>query len=234
MLAGEVALAGGAAFSRATFLSLATCERGTSQKNTHGRREFMFNDVQLANRSLFTRRTRRALIALGVAATPVILGGCLMTTPFWNQEFDDHTKAVPFQAFTANKSIQVKFECTKAFHGGLYPDSASATWVLVGNVTPQAQPLLDSNGGQVYGARKSAVLPAGCWRFDPANSIWYAAARATQNTTVLSTGQKYFLTFDNDGLECLGRENGKAASWFAWINKGCAIAPHYAIFRATS
>jgi hypothetical protein len=194
----------------------------------------MFKGVQLANRNLLARRTRGALVALSVAATPVILSGCLMTTPYWNQEFADHTKAVPFQAFTTNKTIQVKFECAKAFHGGLYPDSASATWVTVGNVTPQAQPLLDSDGGQIYGARKSAVLPAACWRFDPANSIWYAAARATQNQAVLSTGQKYFFTFTNTGLECLGRENGKAASWFGWIGKGCQTVAYYAIFRAVS
>jgi hypothetical protein len=192
----------------------------------------MFKDVQLAKGSLFTRCTRGALVALvalGVAATPLILSGCLMTTPYWNQEFADHTKAVPFQAFTTNKSIQVKFECAKAFHGGLYPDAASATWVLVGNVTPQGQPLLDSDGNSVYGARKSAVLPAACWRFDPANSIWYAAARATQGA-----GQDPFFTFDNAGLECLGRENGKAASWFGWIGKGCQVPPKYAIFYATA
>jgi hypothetical protein len=194
----------------------------------------MFNDVHLATRSLFTRRTRRALVALGVAATPVILSGCLMTTPYWNQKFTDHTGSIPFQAFTADKSVQVKFECAKAFHGGLYPDAATATWVLVGNVTPQAQPLLDSHANSVYGARKLAPLPAACWRFDPANSIWYAAARATQNATVLGTNQKYFYTFDKAGLECLGRESGKAASWFAWLNKGCSTAPYYSIFWATA
>ena len=56
----------------------------------------MLNNNQLANR-LFTGRTRRALVALGIAATPIILNGCLMSTPYWNQKFADHTGAIPFQ-----------------------------------------------------------------------------------------------------------------------------------------
>jgi hypothetical protein len=172
----------------------------------------------------------RVLVA---AATPIILSSCLLTSPYWNQLFKDHTKPVPLQAFTIDQSIPVRFECAKAYHGGLYPTTAQAVWVLVGSTTPASQPLLDSDANKVHGARKLTALPATCWRKD-ANGIWFAAARATQNTTVLDTGQKYFYTFTKTGLECVGRENGKSASWFGWIGKGCELSQKHTIFRATS
>jgi hypothetical protein len=168
------------------------------------------------------------------AATLVMLNGCLLTSPYWNQEFDDHTKAISLQAFTTNKTVAVKFECAKAYHGGLYPSTATATWVLVANVNPQGQALLDPTSGKVHGAGKYTTLPASCWRFDPGNSLWYAAVRATQNAAVMNTNQKYFYTFNKTGLECVGRENGKAASWFGWYGKGCQSGAYYTIFRATS
>lgn len=79
------------------------------------------------------------------------------------------------------------------------------------------------------------VLPANCWRHDPANNIWYSALRATR---VDSPNDK-FQTVDILGLECVGRENGKAASWVKWLSKGCAktyanptTLIRYVIFRA--
>jgi hypothetical protein len=168
------------------------------------------------------------------AAILLMLNGCLLTSPYWNQEFEDHTDAISLQAFTTDKSVKVKFECAKAFHGGLYPSAGTASWVLVANVTPQSQALLDPIGGRVYGAGKHTALPSACWRFDPGNSLWYAAVRATQNSPVLGTEQNYFHTFDKAGLECLGEENGKAASWFGWFGDNCETGTYYTIFRATS
>ena len=193
----------------------------------------MSNETHPTSRNRVTRMMHHASRVLVAAATPIILSSCLLTSPYWNQEFKDHTKPVPLQAFTVDKSVPVKFECAKAFHGGLHPSAAQAVWVLVGSTTPPSQPLLDSDGNKVHGARKFTALPAACWRLD-ANGLWYAAARATQNTTVLDTSQKYFFTFTKPGLECVGRENGKTASWFGWINKGCETSKHYTIFRATS
>lgn len=168
------------------------------------------------------------------AGAALLLNGCLLTSPHWNQEFDDHTDAIPMQAFTTNKSVPVKFQCAQAGHGGLYPSPATASWVHVATVNPQSQPLRDSNNGRIYGASKYKTLPSACWRQDPANSVWYAALRATQNTTVLGTDQEYFHTFTKSGLECLGRENGKAASWFAWFSQDCESGNQYTIFYATS
>lgn len=172
------------------------------------------------------------------AAAVMSLTGCLLTSPFWNQEFSDHTKPVPLQAFTTDKSKPVKFECAKAFHGGLYPSEGSASWVLVSDVSPQSEPLLDSFGAKVYGASKSTALPAACWRQDPGNNMWYAAVRATQGAGASLVKYK---TFSKAGLECLGHETGKGTSWFGYMGKGCtqtysgsSTEIPYVIFRATS
>ncbi|MGI9288286.1 MAG: hypothetical protein ACR2P1_23075 [Pseudomonadales bacterium] len=171
---------------------------------------------------------------LAAATALITLSGC-MTSPYWNQKFDDHTELIPLQSFTTNKDEAVKFECAKAFHGGLYPSESEATWVLIDTVMPPSQSLKDSFGAKLWGAGIKRVLPASCWRQDPSNSTWYSAVRATQGST------SKFRVFDKAGLECLGRENGKATSWNGWIGKGCektysgssTIIP-YAVFWAES
>lgn len=148
------------------------------------------------------------------------LSGCLLISPFWNQQFANHNNAIPMQTFTMNNSYPVKFECAKAAHFGLYPSADAAVWVSITSAYPSANPAFDPLGASVYTAGINTALPASCWRQDPANSIWYAAIRATQSTS--SSGTTQFQTFTKAGLECLGREVGKATSWTGWINKNCA------------
>ena len=181
-------------------------------------------------------RIRPAIFGL-VLASALALSGCLLDSPYWNQEFESHTDQIPIQAFTTVNSSAVKFECAKAFHGGLYPDASSAVWTLVQNVTPQAQPLYDPDAGKIYGAGVLKVLPAACWRFDPGNSLWYGAIRATQ---VTSSGTTTYMTFDAAGLACLGTAVGTNRSWFSgwtgctkkYLNSTTPI--NYVIFRAVS
>lgn len=164
------------------------------------------------------QKTTRRLIHAGMLALIPSLSGCLITSPFWNQEFSTHTQAIPLQAFTT-VSNSVKFECAKAAHFGLYPSADSASWVTVANVSPSANSSYDPLGTSIYSAGIKTALPATCWRQDPANSIWYAAIRATQLTS--SGGTTQYQTFKKPGLECLGREIGKATSWLGWVNKNC-------------
>ncbi len=153
----------------------------------------------------------------GLAMALLTLSGC-MTSPYWNQEFEDRTGLIPLQSFTTDKTKVVKFECAKAFHGGLYPDEGSAEWVLIDTVMPSQQSLKDSFGSKIYGAGIKRVLPDSCWRQDGSNSVWYSSVRATQGS---GSNLRNFSTFDRDGLECLGRENGKATRYSGYIGKGC-------------
>lgn len=144
-----------------------------------------------------------------------LLSGCILTSPFWNQEFDDHTDPIPIQSWTVNKNLPVTIECSKAYHGGLYPVFSSGSWSNVTNLNPQLPGVLDPKGAVVYSAGRKMVLPENCWRKDPGNDLYYAAIRAKQGNSAV------FSSFDNNGLECLGRWNGKLATWFGWAGKGC-------------
>jgi hypothetical protein len=169
-----------------------------------------------------------------VFAAASALSGCLLTSPFWNQEFADHTAAIPLQAWTTKKNESITFECSQAAHWGLTPFGGPYTWTHVATVMPEQAASLDPKRGKIYSAARDASLPSACWQYDSVYNKWYTAIRAKQGGTIYST-------FDNAGLECLGREDGKAASWFGWIGKNCTKTYSnsssnipYVVFRAES
>jgi len=181
-----------------------------------------------------SKTVKLATIVIAVAT----LNGCLMTSPYWNQEFDSHTDVVPLQAWTTQKQYDIKYECAKASHAGLYPFGGPIVWNHIETVTPPNKSGKDSFGAKMYSAGIKRVLPASCWRKDPANNIWYSAVRAVQ---IKPTGNVTYQNFDKAGLECLGTEIGKATSWFGWFGKSCVKTYSnsnntipYVIFRATS
>ena len=160
-----------------------------------------------------------------ITAAVTLLSGCLITSPYWNQEFISHTSAIPLQAWTSHAGHPVRVECSQAFHGGLYPPS-SGSWSHVANLNPQSPGVLDGGGSHVYSAGSKMVLPASCWR--PENTSaglkYFAAVRMIQyKPKIFGSGYEdvTFSTFDKPGLECLGRENGTDASWYGYIGEGC-------------
>lgn len=184
-------------------------------------------------KSFLSTPAKASLSAIALAG----LSGCLLTSPYWNQEFEDRTDLIPLQAWTNDKDKDIVFECTKAFHGGLYPSAGTADWVHIVTSTPQEQSLKDSFGNKVYGSGKKRVLPESCWRQEPGNGLWYSAVRARPEG---SSAEDAFNVFNKTGLKCLGEETGAAASWYGWLNKGCELANSagdkatYVIFRAKS
>ena len=153
----------------------------------------------------------------------LLMTGCVFDSPYWAQTFATTTTTVPMQTWTTDKTRTVKIECSQASHAGLYPWGGPEVWNLVTNITPSTNASYDPLNGVVYSAGKSMSLPAACWHADGAYSPpkYMTALRATQLTASGST--QVYQVFDAAGLECLGREIGKGKSWFAWINKGCAL-----------
>ncbi len=167
-----------------------------------------------------THRLSRSFATLAVAVT---LGGCVFDSPYWAQTFATTTASIPIQTWTTDKTRTVKIECSKSYHGGLYPFGGPEVWTLVTNITPSTNASYDPMSGVIYSAGKSMVLPAACWNADNAYSppLYMTSLRATQLTS--SGGTQTYFVFDPAGLECLGRENGKAKSWFGWISANCAM-----------
>jgi len=162
----------------------------------------------------------RAAKLVGIATAVALLNGCLMTSPYWNQEMSSRTKQVPLQAWTLQKNVAVKYECAMAYYGGLYPYGGPINWVHIETVNPTQQSVKDSFGLEVYGAGIKRVLPESCWRYDSGPSAWYTAVRATETT---NSGTITYENFDKAGLECLGTEVGKATGWLGWLNKDCVL-----------
>lgn len=198
----------------------------------------MFTTVQ---RIASSRTTRASARALGVVTALLALNGCLITSPYWGQEFSDRTQTIPIQTWPGSANTQVQVECAQAFHGGVYPNETDANWLFVTNITSQSsqsEGLTDPQGVTIFGAGTEMVLPANCWRQDPTYNKWYSALRAS--LAGVPSGKK-FSTFDIVGLECLGRENGKAAYWFGYASKGCTVKyanstkeVPYVLFKASS
>ena len=157
----------------------------------------------------------------GAVATGLMfsLSGCLMTGPYWAQNYDSRSDSVNMQAFTVN-SNNVIFECSKAYHGGLYPAFGTPTWNFVASIIPSGMPAYDSNGGKMYNVSRSQVLPSACWHFDGATGKYMTALRARQTNGSSTTT---YNVFDENGLACLGKEVGATGSWVGWINKGCIL-----------
>lgn len=159
------------------------------------------------------------LLAMALLCS-TFLSGCLISTPFWNQEFASHTDKIPIQGWTIYAGKTVKIECSKAGHGGLYPFGGPEVWSFVANLTPSTSPSYDTVGNITYSLSRYQTLPSACWRKDPANNVWYTAIRATH---VLSNGNvANFAVFDKPGLVCMGEENALSGTWFGWLSAGCA------------
>lgn len=156
---------------------------------------------------------------LPFVTVPIVLlglSGCI-TAPFYGQQMNSRTTQVPFTFWTFNKTGSVTVECAKASaHGGPYngPDS----YQLIKTISPNIKGALDSFKSEVFNASTKLDIPNSCWRY-------YSYPDGTNYITVLRVKQagsdSSVYTFDKAGLECMGKWNGKSASWTAWLSHSC-------------
>ena len=171
------------------------------------------------NRRLFFRQALKPARMIVTVSALFALNGCLITSPYFNQNFSNHTQPIPIQTWIGSPNKDVRIQCAQAYHAGLYPFGGDPTWVNVTTIKSQGKANFAPDGSATYSAGKSMVLPAACWRKDPANNIWYSALRAYR----LDSPSSKFDVVNLSGLECVGRENGKAASWLGYFSKNCAL-----------
>lgn len=146
------------------------------------------------------------------------LAGCAVTSPYWDYVPDSTSAPIPFQVWSDGTSA-VYVECANdtGAHGN--PSAGDASYVAAATIHPNTQPSLDSAGAALYSGSTQVVLPSACWKYFSDYDFWQANVRVVR---LGSDGKKVpFSNFDKAGLECLGREVGKAASWFGALNKGC-------------
>ncbi len=170
------------------------------------------------NTKVYPRKIRAAATLLGVAT----LQGCLLTSPYHGQEFASKTSNIPVQAWTVKKTEPVKLECTQSSRFGPAPLGGTIDWQLLNNLPVETNGVVDSFTTRVNSANITRVLPDSCWQTVETSSgtRHYTALRVTQ-ANYQGEADYVYQGFTNSGLECLGREIGKAASWVGWIGKEC-------------
>lgn len=175
------------------------------------------NKVMVRNNTVNKLKTLTVSVVLGAS-----LSGCLITSPVSNQEFNDTNSQIPIQAWTTQSSKTFRIECTQASHAGLYPwNSSSYEWTTVRTLQSSSTPSYDPKGSAIYSIADKVRIPESCWRRDPTYRRHFTAIRVIGPSPLQSNTERAFNTVDQDGLTCVGRENGLAKSWFGFLTKNC-------------
>lgn len=169
-----------------------------------------------------SRITFRLTRAITVSLLIIALQSCLLTSPFHGQEFPQKTSNIPIQAWTSMKNQSVKLECAQSGRFGPAPLGGSIDWQFVKNIAVGQTPAIDPKRFKIFSASSDTALPDSCWRTvnTSAGLRHYTALRTTQ-TNYLGKPVYEYMSFTAAGLECLGREVGKAQSWTGWSGNGC-------------
>ncbi|MEO1337689.1 MAG: hypothetical protein AAFV29_18745 [Myxococcota bacterium] len=109
-------------------------------------------------------------------------------------------------------------ECARETTAHGSPRNGDASYRTVTTLWPDSHQHYDSFGSVMYSASTKVALPSECWDYFGSYGFWQANIRISQ---VVSGQRRMFTSFDANGLECLGRENGKAQSWTGYLNQGC-------------
>ena len=159
----------------------------------------------------------QAGVMLAVSLSYGLAGaGCTISSPHWDYVPDTIATPIPFQAWTTSTANPVVLECANDTSAHGWPTAGEASYVHVTNLSLSSTPSLDPAGSAVYSASANVALPSQCWKYFGDYDFWQANLRIWQNN---GSGRSIFTSFDKPGLECLGREVGKARSWLGFFDK---------------
>lgn len=164
-------------------------------------------------------KLRATLLGLVGALLVATASGCSITSPYWGYTPASTSAPIPFQAWNISTS-PLYVECANDTTGHGSPTAGEASYIPAATLSTSTLPSLDSLGQAIYSASKNVTLPAVCWKFHSYSpSFWQANVRVV---TKNADGSKSALqNFDLQGLECLGRENGRVARWNGHVGKNC-------------
>lgn len=166
-------------------------------------------------------RTHAGPTLVGMLAA-MALSGCVVTSPYWDYVPASTSAPIPFQAWTTSNAAPVIVECATATTGHGNPADGEASYIVAASMPVSASASLDAQGVGMYSASANVALPSDCWDYFGSYDFWQANVRISQTAAWSGEVRKVvFSSFDLTGLECLGRENGKRASWFGFLNQGC-------------
>lgn len=168
------------------------------------------------------RASSRPLVG-GALLCAFCAGGCAVTSPHWGYVPASTEAPIPVQAWTAHTGAPVVVECATdtTAHGSPYPDESA--YIVAASLPVSGAENLDAEGAAMHTASGMVSFPSDCWEYFGSYDFWQLNLRVSQIQPASEGGttKRIFSSFDVAGLECLGRENGAAASWFGFLGKGC-------------
>lgn len=154
----------------------------------------------------------------------IVLSGCAVTSPYWGYVPASTSAPIPFQAWTPKNDAPVVVECATSTTAHGNPTDGEASYIVAANIAVSASKSLDGAGGALYSASASVILPSSCWDYFGDYDFWQANVRVSQTTNWSDgTHKVIFSSYDKPGLECLGRETGKRASWSGAVGHDCEM-----------
>jgi hypothetical protein len=166
---------------------------------------------------------RNGLGKMGAALACFALSACSVTSPHWGYVPESTEAAIPVQAWTAYTANPVVVECATATGGHGNPSPDESAYIVAASLPVPAAETLDSEGNVLHSVSSNVTIPSQCWDYFDSYDFWQLNLRVSQIVPALGGGtmKRIFSSFDIDGLECLGRENGAAASFYGFVDKGC-------------
>ena len=162
----------------------------------------------------------RITVVLAAGALP----GCAVTSPYWGYVPASTEAAIPVQAWTAHTDNPVVVECATATTAHGSPSPGESAYVVAANLSVASADIRDSEGNVMHSTSGNVTMPSSCWDYFGDYDFWQLNLRVSQvqpNANGTGTTKRIFSSFDLDGLECLGRENGAAASFHGFVGQGC-------------
>ena len=159
-----------------------------------------------------------------VVLAAAVLPGCAVTSPYWGYVPASTEAAIPVQAWTAYTDNPVVVECATATSAHGWPTPDESAYIVAANLPVASADIRDSDGNVMHSASGNVTMPSSCWDYFGDYDFWQLNLRVSQlqpNTSGDGTTKRIFSSFDLDGLECLGRENGAAASVYGFVGQGC-------------
>ena len=115
----------------------------------------------------------------------MLLAGCV-TSPIDGEVVDDHTEPVEFSVWALDEGVEVEIWCEP-----YYPPGPAQ---LVTTLTTKSFSW-EQEGDRVHLGSGEGVVPESCWSYF--HNSYHTIIRATQEDNYS------YLTFDQDGLDCL-------------------------------
>jgi len=145
------------------------------------------------------------------------------------QVFAKTTSEIPVQVWSSSQNETFSVECAPATFAATQFNNRP--FVPLPDIQTTEEPHYDPSGTAMYSASAIVTLPSECWRdlrstFQDVETQYGYTYLSMLRIKRKSDGRLVHV-FNKDGLECLGKANGAAASWYGYLSEDCQYTHRY-------